>query len=97
MIRLTRFLCFFLAVCLPFGSVAQSRRGEVTVAYQIQDGFCYASINRSGWREPKSVRICAEKELDSVFAVEGLSEKRGPHLFLTGRKTVSGQFGRLDG
>lgn len=66
MIRLTRFLCFFLAVCLPFGSVAQSRRGEVTVAYQIQDGFCYASINRSGWREPKSVRICAEKELDAL-------------------------------
>ena len=61
-----RFLLCLVAACLPLLCSAQLRRGEVTIDFRIQDGTYMAQLNRYGWSQAQTVRLCSESAINAL-------------------------------
>ena len=61
-----RFLLCLMVVCLPLLCSAQLRRGEVTIDFRIQEGTYIAQLNRYGWSQTQTVRLCPESALNAL-------------------------------
>ena len=61
-----RFLLCLVAACLPLLCSAQLRRGEVTIDFRIQDGTYMAQVNRYGWSQTQTVRLCSESAVNAL-------------------------------
>ena len=66
MMHSPRWLVLLLVACLPLLCSAQLQRGEVTIEYQLREGVYYALVDRAGWSAPRTVRLCAERELAAL-------------------------------
>ncbi len=66
MILRLRFLLCLAALCLPLLCPAQLRRGEATIEFLLQDGVYMAQVNRYGWSQSQTVRLCPESALNAL-------------------------------
>lgn len=43
---------------------AQTKRGDVLIAFSVKEGYYFAEMHRKGWRGPQLVKLCKEESLD---------------------------------
>ena len=61
--RAIRFIVVSLWLLVPVLCCAQLRMGEATVEYRYDNGQYSAVVNRLGWIEKKTVRLCTDDDL----------------------------------